>query len=335
MKKCKKCGKPSGKRNFCKRCLESFPGEGSRVYNCINPECGKEYCTNSRRPGYCPICISRAMAVFHNCINRDCGKEYRSNSSTNGYCPDCRNSAGVGDIIRKCINCGVMTHTWSRIYQLCPKCLEELPGKGGGKILMCDKHWLYKSNGTNSYCPICFEEAKGEGDSLYTCINPKCGKKYRTNSHNKPSYCPECKDSFPGEGDNVIVCSEHGPYKATGPNTLCPKCVRDREKEAAAEKDARIKKEQETYPVAIKFLIDNFGANIFDFDSINYIAYSPAFARILDNICGVIIERIDDKPVNLINTDSKSAIAADCVFFCGVITSIRVFTIYKNKDFGG
>lgn len=269
--KCDKCGKPSGRSKYCKSCKDSFPSKGTKVHKCVNPDCKQEYCTNNIKPGYCPDCMnSVGVGRFvrkcvncpfmthtmnkdrplcpdclekipgeggrvRNCINPDCGQEYRNSNRNNGYCPVCRNSVGVGNIVRKCIKCPVMTHTYSTKYPLCPRCLAELPGEGS-KVLICDIHDLYKAESTHSCCPICFEEANGDGDKLYNCINPDCNKKYRSNSHNGASYCPDCRNNISGEGNNIVICNIHGPFKASGPNTFCPECVEKKEGVADAEK---------------------------------------------------------------------------------------------------
>lgn len=83
---------------------------------------------------------------------------------------------------------------------------------------------------------------------------------------------------------------------------MCEKHKKEYEEVKRIEKEVRIKREQESYPVAIKFLIDNFGANIFDIDSIKQIKYTKNFAKSLKGKGGVVIEYIDGVPVNLVKS---------------------------------
>lgn len=378
-KECQKCHKSSEGCKYCKICLDSFPGKGRYVYNCINQDCKQEYRTNSSTPGYCPNCLEKIPgdgSFVHNCANPDCGKECRSVRRP-GYCPDCKVSIGVGLFVRKCVNCPIMIHTNNRKYPLCPKCLEEFPGDGsnivtcvkcrnkyrnksgingycspcldsfpgdgnyvynclncdqeyctnshrpyccpnclknfpgkGSYVLVCDIHGRYKANATNSYCPVCFDEAKGKGDVLYNCINPECNKRCRSSRGSYPNYCPDCRDNIPGDGVNIVTCCVKGCKESFKTNAwgnilnrlMCEKHQLLKRVGEDLNNYLKCKREEESFPVAIKFLIDNFSVDIFDFDSAEQIIYSDKFADSLEGLCGVVIEYIDGVPVNLIKS---------------------------------
>lgn len=110
-------------------------------------------------------------------------------------------------------------------------------------------------------------------------------------------------DALPGEGNHKVRCKRCKEWFKCGSTWgYCPNCKKEITEKAKAEKEAKLKRERESYPVAIKFLIDNFGAKIFDINSVKQFEYTPEFADSLEGKCGVVPEFIDGKVVNLIKS---------------------------------
>lgn len=306
---CDKCGYcPNVHQNIiCKNCGNSIGGPNNKCDICgYNPiESHKQVCDNCGESYegsnlmICPNCGFDPKKNFDYTCN-NCGEILDGSLST---CSRCGHN-NREDFNYKCSNCGESIGDYQ--YNTCQNCGYSPYGNMEYR-LYCEIHGEYIGINASSSCPECvknIEDKKktlsGEGDNIVICEN--CNEEYLSRS-NKNGYCPTCLRNLPGEGNNRATCINCKKYfRSNGGNGYCPACKERKAEEAAAAKEAKRRREIESYPAAIEYFINNLGVELFDLDSIEQFEYSDDFADSLKGKCGVLAECIDRGAVNLIKS---------------------------------